>query len=338
MEHAIHPRRVLVTGGTGFFGLALLRQWWQARQAGLIHADWVVWSRHPKRFLQQHPQWAQVPGLTFEQVDVQLPHTYPAAADFSHVFHLATDSTQGALATPLSRFDAIYGGTRHVLEYAHRCGAKRFLLASSGAVYGPQPADLSHMSETYPGACDPADVRQAYGCAKRAAEGLAFAFGQARALEVVVARCFAFSGEDLPVDVHFAVGNFVRDAVCSSAIVIRGNGTAVRSYLDQQDLADWLWWLVTLGQAGQAYNVGSDQPVSMIELAQRVSQLQGQRKPVRILGADLGGLRSRYVPCVDKILKESGLKPRFDLDASLSKMLRVVAAHAGVGMVDCAQS
>jgi len=336
MEHALHPQRVLVTGGTGFFGLALLRQWWHARQAGLIHADWVVWSRYPERFLLRHPQWAQVLGLTFEQVDVQLPHTYPKATAFSHVLHLATDSTQGALATPLSRFDAIYGGTRHVLDYAHRCGAKRFLLASSGAVYGTQTADLPQLSETYPAACDPADVRQAYGCAKRAAEGLAFAFGEARALEVVVARCFAFSGEDLSVDVHFAVGNFVRDAVRSHAILIRGDGTAVRSYLDQQDLADWLWWLVTMGRAGQAYNVGSDQPVSMIELAQRVSQLHGQRTPVRILGADLGGLRSRYVPCVDKILKESGLKPRVSLDASLSKMLRVVEAGGNVGAVDCA--
>ena len=69
-------------------------------------------------------------------------------------------------------FDTIVDGTRRTLDFARRTGARRFLLTSSGAVYGRQPAELTHVPEEYAGAPDPTDAGHVYGEGKRAAEML----------------------------------------------------------------------------------------------------------------------------------------------------------------------
>jgi len=74
----------------------------------------------------------------------------------------------------------------------------------------------------------------------------------------VVARCFAFVGADLPLNVHFAIGNFIRDALTADALTVSGDGTPLRTYLDQSDLAHWLFTMLERGRSGEDYNVSSD--------------------------------------------------------------------------------
>ena len=131
-------------------------------------------------------------------------------------------------------------------------GIRRFLLTSSGGVYGPQPPDMKYMPESHNGMPDPLNPAHAYSVAKRCAEHLCALYRDQHGLEPVIARCFAFVGRDLPLDVHFAIGNFIRDALYSREIVVSGDGSAIRSYMDQRDLAAWLLGLdrARTGRAG----------------------------------------------------------------------------------------
>ncbi len=297
--------KLLLTGGTGFFGKALLRYYLLSQSSD---CEIYVLSRDPERFLAGHPEFAGFNSPTFLNGDIKVRESLPWSHRFSHVLHAATDSTIGPSLTPLQRYDQIVDGTRNILDLAVATGARRFLLTSSGSIYGPQPADLAAIPEDWPGSPPLAEHSTAYGQAKRAAEHLCALVAEQHDLETVVARCFAFVGPDLPLDVHFAIGNFIRDALTADAITVSGDGTPLRTYLDQTDLAHWLLTLLEHGRPGQAYNVGSDEVISIAALAHLVSDILAPDKPVHILGQPApGAARNRYVPDIRKVQQELGL-------------------------------
>jgi dTDP-glucose 4,6-dehydratase len=108
--------------------------------------------------------------------------------------------------------------------------------------------------------------------------------------------------------VHFAIGNFIRDALTANAITVACDGTPLRTYLHQSDLAHWLFTLLEHGRPGQAYNVGSDEVISIADLAHLVRNILSPEKPVRILGQNPPDVASNsYVPDISKAQQELGL-------------------------------
>jgi len=299
--------RLFITGGTGFFGCWLLETLLWANDRLSLDASIVALTRNAAAFERKTPHLARHPAVALHEGDVRrLEYTGGA---FSHVVHAATDSsTTLAQGDRLEMFDTIVGGTRRALEFARRCGATRFLLTSSGAVYGRQPPDLAHIPEDYPGGPDPADARQVYAEGKRTAELLCALFADGR-LEPTIARCFAFVGPYLPLDVHFAVGNFIRDALDGGPIRIAGDGTPYRSYLYGADLATWLWTILLRGQPMRPYNVGSPEALTIEELAHAVAQAIAPAAPVSVARSKVAGAPAeRYVPSVRRTESELGLR------------------------------
>jgi len=306
-EFVLPTSSILLTGGTGFFGRSLLRY----LLAFSIDTDInvCVLSRNPERFKDAYPDIVASERITLVRGDVQDRKSLPWAKDFTHVLHAATESTIGPSLMPLQRYVQIVEGTKNILDLAVATGARRFLLTSSGGVYGPQPADLVAFPEDWHGSPPLADHRTAYGQGKRAAEHLCALVGDQHGLETVVARCFAFVGPDLPLDVHFAIGNFIRDALTADAITVSGDGTPMRTYLDQRDLAHWLLTLLEHGRPGQAYNVGSDEVISIADLAYLVRDILAPDKPVHILGQPYPDVaRNRYLPDIRKAENQLGLR------------------------------
>ena len=279
-------------------------------------------SRDPAAFAVRYPALADQPGVVWHCGDV-LVGEYEPMDGITHVVHAAADSTYGDRLSPLKRYDQIVTGTRNMLDFAVANRVKRFLLTSSGGVYGRQPANLERIPEDYMGMPDPMSPASAYGVAKRAAEHLCALYAEQHGLEVVIARCFAFVGQDLPLDVHFAIGNFIRDALWRDEIVVQGDGTAIRSYMDQRDLVDWLLTILERGESGRAYNVGSDEAISIADLAYLVRDTLSPNKRVRILGNAIGNAeRNRYVPNVSKAKRELGLGLNFSLREAIVEAAR----------------
>lgn len=306
--------QLLLTGGTGFIGRALLRHW-ETHPADRPKTV-VAISRNPKAFAESFPDLARAPWLDLRYGDVVQPDTLPKQG-FEHVIHAAADSTAGPRLSPIERYTQIVDGTRHVLQVAVAAGAKRFLLLSSGAVYGSRNATHPDPDEDDFGAPDPLRPENAYGMGKRAAEHLAALTQRDHGIEVVIARCFAFVGRDLPLDVHFAIGNFIRDALCREQVTVAGDGTPIRSYMDQRDLSRWLLTLLCQGKAGQAYNVGSEEALSITDLAHLVRDTLAPNKPVWISAEKRSELRSRYVPSTLKARQEMGLNLQHSLQESI---------------------
>ena len=315
---------ILITGGTGFFGKALLRYWVANPIPEISGAQLTFISRDPTRFKDACGHLLKQLPARVLAADVQRPESLPAS-DYSHILHAATDSTKGLALSPLQRYDQIVAGTRNILDLAVRCGAKRLLLTSSGGVYGPQPPTLAALSENYNGMPDPLNPENAYSVAKRAAEHLAALYENQYGFNIVIARCFAFVGPDLPLDGNFAVGNFIRDALSGNEIVVKGDGTPQRTYMHQEDLARWLTTMLLKDTASRAYNVGSAEPIAIGDLANLVAKLAGTHSKVRILKTPATGPsaeRVRYIPDVTRAANELQLRTSYDLQSALTDTLK----------------
>jgi len=279
----------------------------------------VVLTRNPDAFARKAPHLANHPAISFHIGDVR-NFEFPKGS-FSQVIHAATEASAKMNAeNPLLMFDTIVEGTRRTLDFAVHAGAKKVLLASSGAVYGRQPPEMTHIPEDYNGAPNPLDPKSAYGEGKRAAEMLCCLYAKQYGLEPKIARCFAFVGPYLLLDTHFAIGNFIRDALRGGPIQIDGDGTPYRSYLYAADLAIWLWTILFRGQSKRAYNVGSGEALTISEIARVVGSEFNPQVAVHIIEKPVPGKTpERYVPSIKIAAKELELKPLINLETAVKK-------------------
>jgi len=312
----LRRQRIFITGGTGFFGCWLLESLLHANRELSLGVTATVLSRDPSAFAARAPHLANDSALTFLAGDVKSFH-FPAA-HHDLILHAATDSGgRQSQSTPAELRGSIVDGTRHVLRFAAATGARRLLYTSSGAVYGPQPASLTHTPESYPGRAPDSDV---YGSGKLLSEELCLA---QPALDTVVARCFAFLGPHLPLDAHFAAGNFIRDAISATPLHIRGDGTPHRSYLYSADLMVWLWTMLLHAPAGSIYNTGSEDSVSIATLAERTASVLRPGLRIQIDKApDPDAPVARYVPSTAHARAELGLQTLIPLDEAIRRTAR----------------
>ena len=315
--------KLLITGGTGFFGRALLRCWLREEAVGNKVPEVTIVTRSPDGFLESYPEFSTKSWLTLHESNILDYQSLPLDACITHILHAATESTVGPSIPAPQRYDEIVNGTRNILDYAVKNNVKRVLLTSSGGVYGPQPATMQEIPEGYMGMPDPLDPLNAYSMGKRAAEHLCGLYNDHYGIKTVIARCFAFVGEDLPLNAHFAIGNFIQDALYSNEINVAGDGTPLRSYMNQADLSRWLLCILDKGAPGHAYNVGSDQAISISELAHLVRDILSPNKPVVFRNTEncFQG-RNVYIPDINKAKTELNLKLTIPLYKSIEEFLR----------------
>lgn len=309
--------RLFLTGGTGFIGRWMLTALADANRRLGLGCRVVAVSRDPAAFAARAPHLAAAPGFTLVLGDV----LNPAAAEgsFSHIIHAATDASADLnLNNPVKMFDTVVTGTRNALDLAVRQPGARFFYLSSGAVYGAQPWKMTHVGEDWLGGPNCTEPKNAYAEGKRAAEMLCTIYGKQFNLDVVSARIFALLGPLLSLDIHFAAGNFIRDALAGRMITVESAGTAVRSYLYAGDLTTWLWTILLRAERGATYNVGSEEAVSVADLAARTAAVLGGR--YEVLGhPDPGWNPGRYVPSTALIRAELGVQATVGLDEAIRR-------------------
>jgi nucleoside-diphosphate-sugar epimerase len=315
---------IFITGGTGFFGCWLVESFCHVNRALGLGARATVLSRDPAKFAAKCPHLANDPGVTLHAGDVR-DFEFPAG-EFAYVIHAATEASAKQIAEdPLEMLSTILAGTERTLKFAAQCAARKFLLTSSGAVYGRQPAEMTHLPESYPGAPDPLDAGSVYSEGKRTSELMCALYQKtARSkgveFEAKIARCWAFCGPHLPLDTHFAIGNFIGDVLAGRAIAIGGDGTPRRSYLYGADLAIWLWTMLFHAPALVAINVGSGRDVSILELAEAVAATLDPSTAIRVAKQAVPcAAVARYVPSVARAEELLGLRETIGLEESIRR-------------------
>lgn len=268
--------------------------------------DILILSRDPEKRMAESPYLWKHERIRFLKGDVR-DFTFPQA-DFDYIFHGAT--TSGKIIPDDEMLSVVNDGTRRVLEFALRnTRLSNLLYVSSGAVYKNMNRPMSEDDDFGP--------INIYGRSKLDAEKLCLASG----VPISIARCFAFVGEYLPLDVHFAIGNFILDCLKNRPIVIKGDGSPLRTYLYSGDLAHWLWTIMVHGKCERAYNVGSDQEISIAGLAEAVRQVAGTTHNILTLSPPTGKPPDRYTPNIRRARSELGLHVTTSLKEAVRRTL-----------------
>lgn len=292
---------LFITGGTGFVGRWLLECLARAENRYRLGMHVMVLTRDRSVFARTYlgaKVLLEHPSIDFIEGDVRY-FGYPDRS-FTHIIHAAHASAYATFNNyedPLIQFDIAFGGARRVLDLALYSGVQRFLMLSSGSVYGAISSETSYITENFAAAPLPQDVGAALNHGKRAAEFLCACYRQKHDLEIVVARCFTLVGPGLPLDIHYAIGNFIRDALWNDAIIVNGDGSPIRSYMYIADLVVWLLVMLTQASSGGVFNVGSDEPISIYKLACRIRDILAPDKSVlKLYQINSSANRNIYLP------------------------------------------
>lgn len=323
--------RILVTGASGFFGSWLVETFHHANKTLGLNAQLVGVCAPTADLAAQCPQLLGLDDVTMVCADTRrlaldLRALLPGWCDrIDAVIHAAIHVDSPTYdRQPLLTLETGVMGTWEALELAWKANVKRFLFVSSGAVYGAQPESTERLDEDHDSNLNCANHQAAYAEGKRIGETMCAGYLRQHGVPITIARPFAFVGPHLPLDRHFAIGNFIRDALRGGPIVIEGDGAPLRSYLYAADLAVWLWTIFARGALGQPYNVGAERAISIRELAELVARIASCDIAVEVRGVPRAGPPPRYIPSTARIKRELGLCESVGLEDAVK---RTVAWH-----------
>lgn len=278
--------RILILGGTGFIGKWLVSSLIEAQvELGLKYEVSIV-----SRFPEKSQGYFKRSGLSFIKHDLASgPLKLPYSDYFVHgsTPSVATTGALNLINVASSTLNGTISITNAISQKAAQ-GGVTFL--SSGAVYGRQPVDMSHQPECP--AVTPNHSLSVYGQVKLANEILIGQIKSNFGTPVSTPRLFAFYGPQIPLNEHFAIGNFIRDARAGGPIRVLGNSQTTRSYMYPTDLIKSLLWLIAHPE-DTAINLGSDQAFTIKQIADHVSSMFNETE-VKFLGEDKP--HSHYVP------------------------------------------
>jgi dTDP-glucose 4,6-dehydratase len=312
---ALKGASILLTGSTGFIGKGLLETFFWLNEVHSLGLKVISISRNPEKFFFSHPHFKKNKEFILLNGDIRKDIFCLDCSQVDFVIHAATDVV--GRSAPLDIFNTCVNGTNNIIKIAKKRNCKSFLLMSSGAVYGPQPDYISSLSETFFGGTDLSSPKSAYALGKQVAEWLVHQ-SASEIMEVKIARGFAFTGPYLPLDQHFAIGNFIGAALQNRPIDILGDGTTLRTYLHSRDLCLWLIKVLLRGKSQEIWNIGGAEVISISELAFLIRDVLNSTSKISIQGKTTGKI-DRYIPCIDKIAKDLGLAPSVDLKNAITK-------------------
>jgi nucleoside-diphosphate-sugar epimerase len=295
--------RVLVAGGAGFVGSHLV-ELLVARGDDVVVLDNLLTGSAMNIEQLSRDRVTLVRGAAEDAQD----------GEFDRVYHLASPASPEAYSLyQVATLMANSAGTRRLLDVAERARA-RFLLASTSEVYGdplvhPQP-------ETYWGNVDPVGPRSMYDEGKRFAEALATAFVRERRADARIVRIFNAYGPRMQLNDGRMPSSFIAAALRGEALKVHGDGSQTRSLCYVGDTASGLFAAMERGRAGEVYNIGRPDEISVLEFAREVVRLAGSGSAIEMVPPRPQDI-ARRKPDISKAERQLGWRPAVPLAAGL---------------------
>lgn len=323
-------RQVLVTGGAGFIGSHLVDRLLD-RGDHVTVVDNLSTGRR-QNLPSDHPR------LRFIEADLQsaLGALGPGER-FHQVYHLAAAvGVKLVMDDPIGSIETNVGQTAALLRFVdqHRPGGQPVptLIASSSEVYGKPAKDV--FSEEDDVVYGPTTAtRWSYAASKAIDEYLALAYHAQRGLPVVVVRFFNTVGPRQIGQYGMVLPRFVRAALAGDALEVYGDGSASRCFCDVRDVVETLPRLLDQPAChGRVFNLGSDRPITIAQLADLVKRVLRAEAPIKLVPytdaypRGFEDLRHRK-PDLTRVRQAVGFAPSIALEDTIRDIAREIAAE-----------
>jgi UDP-glucuronate decarboxylase len=262
------PKRILVTGGSGFLGSHLCERLLSEKHEVVCMDSFFTGRRSNVEHLLDNPHFELI------RHDVQERFTM----EVDEIFHLACPASPiHYQRNPVRTIRTAVEGTLNVLDVAREANA-RLLIASTSEVYGDP---LEHpQRETYWGNVNPVGPRSCYDEGKRCAESLATAYAQQYGLGVRIARIFNTYGPRMHENDGRVMSNFVVQALKNEPITIFGEGQQTRSFCYVSDLLEGFIRLMASPHGWTPVNLGNPKETTIRELAELAKRLTNSKSAI----------------------------------------------------------
>ena len=317
----LRGQHVFISGGTGFLGTWLLELVRVLNDRHGFGLSVTVYSRNARAFAARWPHLGQQRGVRFEDGDIRYFTELPR--DVRYIIHAAALTDRRLLASqPAAVAEVNSVGTQRLLRAANLLeDLQKFVLLSSGLVYGAQPWEQPRIDETFAGPLRCDNVNVVYAESKRFAEVVAQSTISETKLPVVTLRPFAFVGPYQSLQLPWAVTDFIRDSFNSGPIRIMGDGSTVRSLMYLSDFAFGVLAGLAQGRSGEIYNIGSPKPVDLLTLAKIITGSFTPAPEIRTGLGQSGHDHTRLVPDIQKAQKTFGLEVSVSLENAIQKTI-----------------
>jgi len=312
---------LFISGGTGFLGTWLLELIAVLNSEYQFQTQVTVLSRSAPDFARRHKHLGQCREFRFLGGDIRYLTDLPRDTNF--VIHAAALTDRRLFAsnpTAVGEVNAI-GAIRLLRAVQLLEDVQRFVLVSSGLVYGPQSLDIEGIGEDYVAGFAPDNAGAIYAESKRFAESMATTFVSESKLPLVIVRPFAFVGPYQSLELPWAVTDFMRDCLAGRPIKIMGDGSTVRSLMYASDYAFWTLAALARGQARGTYNIGSPEPIDLLSLARMITRHFPDPPEILTRVGQSGHAATRLVPDVARAQKELGVTVTVPLAQAIEKSI-----------------
>lgn len=313
--------RFFITGGAGFIGSHLAERHLQRGDEVYIIDDLSTGSMENIQHIKTHPNFHYVlDSVTNQQLVAEMVDLCDAT------YHLAAAvGVKLIVESPVRTIETNIRGTEIVLAQAAK-KRKRVLITSTSEVYGKREIiPFREDDDLVMGATNKG--RWSYACSKAIDEFLAIAYWKEKQVPTVIARLFNTVGPRQTGQYGMVVPNFVRQALDGKEITVYGDGSQSRCFTHVSDVVGALMKLIEHPDAtGEVYNIGGDQEVTILQLAERIKALAESQSAITFLAYDKAyeaGFEDmhRRVPDTGKLRKLIGYEPTFGLDDILKDVI-----------------
>ena len=324
LDSLLPQDHMLVLGGTGLFGSHLLPRIFSYLESTKQPASFTIVSSDEERSLSRFPKLKHS-RINLVNCNLLVDSSIQGIDPPTHVLHMANVSAAQTFSgtDQLSKYTLLSNSVELIKSVSRPGTTRKIVFTSSGVAYG----DSATYTETENSNINHLHPLSSLGFAKMNAEYLLNMLALEINASLTICRCFSFISPYLPVDLHYALGNFVSNAVEGKPITIKGDGTDLRSYQHVDDAIDWIISLLFMNQPPLLINVGSSRPISIKDLAGLVRQLVNPNMLINVLDKHSEAHNFRRTSYVPSLLLSSrlGLRNRRTLEDSI---IELAAAHS----------